>query len=141
MNKVITPVYSTALSIVLVAVLLVNGPVLEQKFFPVTSDSEIIRSESDGPDHVKIWVAFKKGRTCTFMDLTFYKVGASGHYLQVTHEFLDDKGGGTNSRPEGKQVAGPWRLAITPEDLMGNLVGYTRHSCHILWDTVTKFYP
>lgn len=109
-------------------------------------------SPEDGPAYVDVWVQFEKVRQCEFLrnfqdpndttipvllrsSLSWYTLG--GQRLRV--QFADQSSELPESRPVGRQLAGPWRIfgVRTVEDTYAIVA----HRCHPLWITYSKFFP
>jgi len=134
--------YRACALMILSILVLVNGPSIESWLYPVTSSVNIYKTQPSGSNSTKIWLTFKKNRTCTFVDIGFYEVDKRhGGLRRVSFKFLEDDGAAPVSRPEGTQSAGPWLVGVSGDRPLENLIATTRHKCHPLWDTITKFYP
>ena len=142
MSALVRLIYSTCAVILLMMLVLVNGPAVESWLYPVTSNVDVYKVEPVGNGKIKIWLTFEKNRTCTFVDIGFYEVDKEhGGLRRVPFKLLEDDGEEPISRPEGTQSAGPWLVGVSGEGALKRLAATTRHKCHPLWDTVTKFYP
>jgi len=133
--------YSVLILVVMLVGIFTNGPSIETYLHPVTANVELEKIEARGEDSVVVWVSFTKERQCTFKGLAWYYFDPlKKHHTLIPHVFLDDIDLEPESRPVGKQVAGPWLIRIPLQEI-DNIVGYTKHKCHPFWDTITQFYP
>jgi len=137
-----TLIYKCLLIFLVCAAFFINGQEIEKRFFPVVTDSEIIRSETVSATSVDAWFVFEKKRNCTFVDLDFYTIDpVNGRHHRVLYEFLSDKGLPPASRPVGKQFGGAWRIEISPEAFTGEILAIVHHRCHPFWVTESQFFP
>lgn len=116
-----------------------KAPVIEGKLFPVTVNTQIesVERSEDGNSLVKL--TFENQRDCKYSELTWFKTDKEGRTESVYVNFLDDAK--TGSRGEGKHKTQTWYVKIPSDILRDYSLVKVRHSCHFLWDTVTKIYP
>lgn len=103
---------------------------VEHHWFPVVTDFKIEQAVhmQDG-DSVVIKGSMKKVRDCRFIEV----VGLSGEVF-IEIKFMDRVE--RNSRPQGVQDFGPWR--ITPD--ANGMKLQARHQCHSLWTSTTVLF-
>lgn len=131
---------STAFLMVTPAYLLLG--VIERAYFPVVGKLQIVRSIGE-KNSTLVYVSFDKKRDCEYLGITWSKVLPDGTLQRVPIE-LKPEGLPDNSdstRPVGKQVAGPWRIAMPADEVIAKSVVTLRHRCHPLYDTLTRVYP
>lgn len=116
-----------------------KAPVIEGKYFPVTVNTKIesVERADDGNSLVKL--TFMNNRDCKYDQLTWFKTDKDGKTESVYVNFLDDAGVG--SRGVGDHKTQTWYVRIPSDMLRDFSLVKVRHSCHFLWDTVTKIYP
>jgi hypothetical protein len=116
------------------------GPATERNLFPVVSKFEILQIEPDGAGS-RVYVRFEKYRSCEYLGITWSRVMPDG---TLRRAFLnlkpaDDMTGST--RPVGAQVAGPWYVGMTPEQVKDQSRVTLAYRCHPLWITEKEAWP
>ncbi len=81
-------------------------PDLETVFFPVVGQIELVEGHKVDDGVQEVYVEFDKFRDCDFIGL---RMNDPLGY-RVNFNFLDKTGDSYHSRPEGFNIAGPWRL-------------------------------
>ena len=122
---------ATGLCLALVPSFFTLGPVVETRFFPVTTRAQVADPYTDG-DGVLFHVRFEKLRSCEFIGLAWYE----GDF-RLRLDFEPDTGGPV-SRPTGPHVIGPWRVAQLRD--LHQTHAWAMHRCHPLWVTFTRFF-
>lgn len=129
------------LLVVVMGVLWTAFPRWEGSAFPVTTPFTIA-SRTMVNDHSQfIDVAFTKHRFCEYKSMAFYWRDADGSLFRVPWRNANaaaDSGTQDTSRPVG---ANRVILEVDSALPLDRLMASTRHSCHPLWDTVTKIWP
>ena len=92
----------------------------EPVVFPVVTDFEITKAQSEDGERLRISGTLDKVRPCEFLEL----IGYSGSQF-VSIAFAALPNAQVSSRLTGRQTYGPWLLA--PE--VSNLKLYSRHQC------------
>lgn len=113
---------------------------LEGKYRPVISNVEIIKTEvkNDGINAgLDVWMKFIKNNNCEFLGISWY-TSDNVRVRIITDDIPKPNEIQYDSRPVGEQHTGPWRL-VGLKTLEGTKV-ITKHKCHPLWTTPTKFY-
>lgn len=118
------------------------GPALETRFFPVVGKLQILKVETTPEGHSKIYAAFEKRRNCKYLGISWYRGSRVMGFERVPLTLYRHPGDdGSPNRPIGFQKAGPWVVAIPPDEIRSNSFAELHHSCIPLWTTVTEFYP
>lgn len=112
------------------------GPLIETRFFPVSSTFTPTLVQMSGVDQSRLEGFATKHRGCTFLGLDWY-IGIQGEGAsRVSSSFLD--------RP---QIRSPgvlsWtdlRVGLNPVELCGHSYAYVEHSCHPFWITRSLFF-
>lgn len=134
--------YKCLLVLVVCSAFFINGREIEKRYFPVLTETNIMRSVSVSNSSVDVWFVFNKKRQCTFIDLDFYEVDPiTGVHHRVLHEITSDKGQPPATRPIGNHSGGAWRLEISPEAFTGKILAISHHRCHPFWTSESQFYP
>ncbi len=128
--------------LILLVTFFVSFPALETKYWPVVETLHIERVEAATENRSVIYGTFNKVRQCEYIGITWFARNVNGVLDRVPVEILR-KPGDTSSpnRPLGVQTAGPWVVAIPPQELLGTSVVELTHRCHPFWTTVMHFYP
>lgn len=118
----------------------VVGGIVEGHFFPVTSRAEIREVAAAGQGLTRIWGEIRKRRDCAFVEVEWW-LGVSGRraagaYAVADLEFEE----GTRVRASGPFSFGPWRLQLTPEQVLNRSHAIVFHRCHAFWLTETLLY-
>lgn len=119
--------------------LLYFGPVLDRNF-PVVTNTEIHKIKEISNKEVEIWVTFDKRRNCEFLGLSWYIGDPNDGFSKTWLIFLDDGKDSEPTRPAGKQIAGPWLIGISRDNLFLKSFALATHQCNPLWKTRTIFY-
>ncbi len=110
------------------------GPIVETKYFPVIKEANFIKVDSTVPEGVSLHVLGEKKRACRFIEVNaLVKEEESKMYQKAEVSFSTRDGNPT--RPTGVQSFGIWTFVPKGTDLVLEI----RHECHGLWETVTKF--
>lgn len=118
------------------------GPALETTYWPVVSKLQIKNIEVDEKKWVRIQATFTKLRDCEYVGLTWFKGQRPNDFERVPVVLQRDPlDVGSPTRPLGTQRAGPWLIAVTPEEFKYQSFAQLWHRCHPFWTTVTEFYP
>lgn len=118
------------------------GPALETTYWPVVSKMQIVHMEPAEEGWVKMRVSFTKLRDCEYVGLAWFKGTRPDDFERVAVMLQRDPSDtGSPTRPLGTQRAGPWRVAVTPEEFKYKSFAQLWHRCHPFWTTVTEFYP
>lgn len=134
---------ATSTTFFLVVALFTAGPAIETRWLPVVGKLDILRVDAMPDGQSEIYVRFDKLRNCKYLGMAWYRGDRTKpSFERVEFDTLLPKGERPNpTRPIGEQVAGPWRIAMPPDELRGNSFVELRHECHQLWETRTEFYP
>lgn len=118
--------------------------------YPLPIVAAEFSSPANEPPYVDVYVQFDKVRSCDFLterrvidgeevtvnlSLTWYDVANR----RMLVEFEPDHMLQPATRPEGLQVAGPWRIHGT-RSAQGT-AATVAHRCHPLWLTYSRFHP
>lgn len=114
-------------------------PEIEGKYKPVTIGMTIENIESGGQGDSLVTISFKNIRDCRFVNLTWSQIDKDGKKKSVLVNYLDDKT--TGSRGKGEHRSQKWLIKMPSSFIRDFSFVKARHSCHILWDTVTQMYP
>jgi hypothetical protein len=113
---------------------------IESRLLPVVSDVKIIDLQEDDGG-VSFRTSFDKVRGCKYVGLTWSRTLPGGLKEKVAIDFPRSPTDESDStRPTGEQITGRWWLAMSLEDFK-NSTAWVRHECHILYESVTQFYP
>jgi hypothetical protein len=104
--------------------------------WPVVSDVSLEIGESVYPSSVRITGTFEKVRECEFVKSEF-RLGMPGNsiLLDVTYEEP------SKVRGTGLWEYGPWVVNANQQQMEYGVFTEVHHSCHIMFDTITRFYP
>lgn len=117
------------------------GPHIEAKYFPVVSKLTITDMREDG-GRAMIYAQFTKHRNCEFLGISWYRGDQGEGFERVPVALLREPGDSSSpNRPLGLQRAGPWEVAMSPEEIRGNSFAKLSHRCHVFWVSTTDFYP
>lgn len=100
----------------------------EGQLFPVSAVTTMVFDEVDG--HAVVSGTFSKLRACQFIRTEWYK----GSGVQIEIKRLDE----AHQLPVGDNVWGRVELEVSAETARTNIYAIAYHSCHPLWDTITK---
>jgi hypothetical protein len=126
-SKITLRTFATILATLLV---LVVGPTVEGKIYPVINDTSIISIEDKGKYLEVVWKG-DKGRDCR-IDNVAALVRVHGSY--VVGKISNNEDTVLTPRTLGdNQTFGPWK--ITPAG--SALILTASHRCHFVWETVT----
>ena len=109
---------------------------VEYTFMPVVEDFHLTKVTRTG-DYIVMQGYMRKVRNCRY-------IGVSAEGLtQVTKvdlplKFLDaEKLSDNNTRPQGTQDWGPWRIVVPATPNIAAIDLHSVHACHLAWDTTT----
>jgi len=120
----------------------VVGPPIETRFFPVVSKLQILSMERTPEGYAKLRAGFTKLRNCEYVGISWYVGNREASFERVAISLMrDQKDTGSPNRPLGYQRAGPWIVAISPEEVKAESFVRLSHVCHPFWVTYTDFYP
>ena len=115
---------------------------IEQNLYPVTTPVELIQVEEIDADNTLVWVRFEKLRGCQYLGLSWFQGDLETGATRVRLSFgKPDTDQSDTTRPEGIQIAGPWKVGMSKADLLNNSYAMLSHRCHPLWISKTQFYP
>lgn len=121
------------------------GPAIEREWFPVVGKLEILAANEIEPGVVEIEARFRKVRDCQYLSVQWNVGNPNADARQVRVQTIVDPQAlneiASPSRPLGTTIAGPWRIAMTLDDLRDNSFAILKHQCHPFWVTTTQFYP
>ena len=125
------------------AIAITQGPRAEVALFPVVTDMQVTRQMRDG-DGVLFRVQGERQRGyCQPESITALATmkGLPPEMVLITFPTSAYHASAIKpvSRPEGFQSFGEWRIA--PLNKGDSVTVVLRHSCHSLWDVVTKLGP
>lgn len=116
------------------------GPFIERTLFPVVSKFEIVSIEKEGLGS-RVYVQFEKYRSCEYLGITWSRIMPDGvlrrAYLNLKP--VDDMTGAT--RPVGDQIAGPWYIGMTPDQVKSHSTVTLAYRCHPLWLSEVEVWP
>ena len=125
-----------------VATILLAGPALEGKMFPVVSHFEITRTVPISAEETAVYGAFTKYRECEYVGMSWYRKDGTGSLERVGLRQVPPAGDIPNpTRPLGRQSFGPWNVAMGEADIRPRSYVEVAHNCTWLWITKTVFYP
>lgn len=108
---------------------------VEGSINPVVDNVRITSVKPVGDSSVEIYGEADKLRSCRYIDTRwFYTDGED--MIPARIQFLE----GTKIRPTGGFSFGPWVINMTPEQFTTGSRSEVIHSCHWLFDTVSRFY-
>jgi hypothetical protein len=112
------------------------GGGVEGRFFPVVANTHIIHSIPVGETSSRIWGEADRIRNCSFERIE-WRLGTPRRSSLAAVKFEET----AKVRDTGKFEFGPWRIALTPEQIHKRSYAVVFHRCHPLWLTETRFYP
>ena len=128
-----------------------NGtPDISADDFPLPIVAAEYPSELDEAPYVDVFVQFDKIRNCDFLieeriidgvptrfnrSLTWYSQDGRRLYIEFEPEDVNLP----PTRPQGEQVAGPWRISGVRS--LESTTAVVAHQCHPLWLTYSQFHP
>lgn len=117
--------------------LVIGGPVIESKLFPVLVDVHIVKAERNGPV-LTYDVVGTKVRPCEYLGASALAGPAGGYPEMVTIEFPETGSRGL-TRPTGMQSMGLWQISpVNDGDLITILL---RHRCHTFGEVTLQLGP
>lgn len=118
------------------------GPAIETRFWPAVSKLLIVNLSEDDHGNSVVMAQFTKIRDCEYLGIAWFRGMPEGGFERVPVTLLR-KPGDTSSpnRPTGTQKAGPWIVAMSPDQLRVNSFARLTHRCHPFWITTTEFWP
>jgi hypothetical protein len=115
---------------------------IEQNLYPVATPVELIKVEEIDDENTLIWVKFDKLRGCEYLGLSWFEGSLETGATRVRLSFgKPDSDQSDTTRPEGVQIAGPWKLGMSKDALLNNSYAMLSHRCHPFWISKTQFYP
>ena len=119
--------------------LLVFGPILEARFWPVIDDDDKPPTwrDSEGYTLVDLWV--EKRRQCTHVSQRFLLGTAGEGYRSVEFTRPGLKPGG--ARPLGRQTFGLYRFDTRLAQPGAQIVGTIYYRCHAIWNSTSTYGP
>lgn len=121
------------------------GPSAERNWQPVVGKLQILDAKEIEPGITEIHARFRKFRDCEYVGVAWYLGTPSGEFEQVrVQTIVDNEQLSENiapTLPVGVSIAGPWRIAMSLNDLKDNSFAILTHKCHPFWLTMTNFYP
>lgn len=121
------------------------GPSIERARLPVVGKLEILSKSEIEPGVVQIEARFRKARDCEYVSVAWYVGHPNEDFRQVRVQTILDTAQLTevqsSTRPLGTSIAGPWRIAMSMDDLENNSFAILTHRCHPFWLTTTNFWP
>lgn len=118
------------------------GPALETTYWPVVSKVKVEQLKPGTQGWTIIRANFTKLRDCEYVGLAWFKGTRPDGFERVAVIVQrDPQDTGSPNRPVGTQRAGPWLIAVTPEEFKYQSFAQLWHRCHPFWTTVTEFYP
>lgn len=121
------------------------GPSVERNWRPVVGKLEILSAVEVEPGVTEIQAQFRKIRDCEYLNVAWYVGDPNGDFRQVRVQTIVDPEMlneiASPTRPVGTNTAGPWRIAMSLDDLQHNAFAILSHQCHPFWVTRTNFYP
>lgn len=121
------------------------GPSVERAWRPVVGKLEILSRVEIEPGITEINARFRKIRDCEYVSVAWYVGNPNSDFRQVRVQTIVDpeqlQEAQAPTRPLGTSIAGPWRVAMTADDLDNNSFAILTHRCHPFWMTTTNFYP
>ena len=121
-----------SMAALVVVVMMLYGPFLEGKLFPVVRDFTVETVQRDGD---RIWVSgsMDKVRACNFSSIASYAVQGTGEWVPLQVHFPEDTRVGTRAAIE--QAWGPWWFTL-PNPQAGAVVMFVvAHNCPALYQT------
>lgn len=118
------------------------GPSIERNYFPVVSKLTIDSLGSDEQGHSVVGARFTKFRDCEYIGIAWFR-GSLEQGFERVPVILWRKPGDRSSpnRPIGMQRAGPWLIAVSPDEIHTNSFARLFHRCHPFWLSRTDFFP
>lgn len=129
-----------------VFVVLIAGPALETKFYPVVGTLRIDKVEAVSPEISKVWASYLKLRPCEYIGTSWYRTADEDGSLdrvgmETTRRFVDGVEALPLARPLGLNRVGPWTVAMPADRIRNQSFVEVFHRCTILWVTRSQFYP
>lgn len=107
---------------------------VDTKLLPVVKDVHISIFEDAPAGETRVSFIFTKRRDCAPVSIEYFKTGDPISAIKV----VDSP---TMTRyPPGRNMVGPFRLAIEREDFIANGVLVMRHRCHPLWLHISRWF-
>lgn len=116
------------------------GPALgriEGKFWPVVRAAQITSVTDDGLTSVFEGTT-DKIRDCDFISIRWFVGQHDGAARSDAQLLILER---DKLRPISPFGFGPWAVRLSEADLRGNSFAEVQHDCHMLFPTVTRFYP
>lgn len=131
----INSLISMGLTLLMLIGLLIVGPYVEGRFFPITKDINVTLQEVNKvKDSMYFRVEGYKIRNCTLLDVRILVDEGKGRAPIKGAIWVSDDGVGSKARALGFQDLGIWTIQPIGEHLA---VDATYH-CHPLWNTHVK---
>lgn len=141
---VVKSVCASLIFVCVVISILLGGPALEGRLFPVVSHFTITRTVAIGPEETAVYGNFEKYRDCEYLAMSWYRKDDAGLIERVGLSQQPPRGNNPPpdpTRPLGPQRFGPWNVAMPEAEVRSRSYVETAHNCTWLWITRTVFYP
>lgn len=130
------------IAICTVFTLITVGPAIETHMFPVVSKLRITQVSPDVDGNSLVYAEFTKLRNCEYVGISWFHGDPAGEFERVPVILLRKEGDTSSpNRPVGTQKAGPWIIAIPPEEVRSHSFAKLSHRCNPFWLTTTDFWP
>lgn len=116
------------------------GPALgriEGNFYPVVRGTKIVTVTDDGLTSVFEGTT-EKVRDCDFVSIRWFVGQHDGPNRSDAQLLILER---DKLRPASAFEFGPWAVRLSEADLRQNSFAEVFHDCHMLFPTVTRFYP
>lgn len=129
--------FFTLLGLVIWPVLSTVGPKIEGRLNPVVVSTELTRIIPESENTSKIYGTATKLRECSYLKTEWY-YGKPGEQSVLVPVTINEP---AKIRYDGKFAFGPWVLELSHDHVRDESYALVYHQCHILWPTITRFWP
>jgi hypothetical protein len=116
------------------------GPAAERYLFPVVSHFEIVQIDPDGVGS-RVYVRFEKYRRCEYLGMTWSQIMPDGTMQRAFLNLKPADDMTSPTRPVGEQIAGPWYVGMSPDQIKNHSRVTLSYRCHPLWLTEADAWP
>lgn len=119
---------------------LMLGPSLETRFFPVYSKFEIVKIDETPSGGSRVIFRYYKLRSCAPAGFMWFIGEPGGAFRQI--DILSARPPGVRvNRPIGENTSVPYEIDVPPNELLTRGFATIYNNCHPLWITRSVIYP
>lgn len=119
--------------------LVVLGPVVEGRFFPVVTDYKISDLREEANHGISFIPTFRKVRDCGYYGVSWFAPDANGNLVRIQVAPMDRDPTAPQTGPMGKRAGD--RMALYPPEGATDVLAVMSHDCGMIWQTRTQVGP